>query len=79
MIEWRFTAEDAARIRFGFSPLSELVISLIVLRAPASHSLHLPWVRATRPLAAKLDLSELFALDRTRPSEQRSASRRITS
>src|SRR6266571_4406927 len=37
-------------------------MSLIVLRAPASHSLHLPWVRATRPLVATLDLSELFAL-----------------
>ncbi len=37
-------------------------MSLIVLRAPASHSLHLPWVRATRPLVSTLDLSELFAL-----------------
>jgi hypothetical protein len=36
--------------------------SLIVQRAPGSHSLHLPWVRATRPLVAHLDLSELFAL-----------------
>lgn len=62
MIEWKFTAEDVARVRFGFSPLSELVMSLIVLRAPASHSLHLPWARATGPLAANLDLSELFAL-----------------
>ncbi len=62
MIEWRFTPDDVARIRFAFSPLFELVMSLIVLRAPASHSLHLPWVRATRPLVATLDLSELFAL-----------------
>ena len=37
-------------------------MSLIVLRAPGSHALHLPWVRATRPLVAGLDLSELFAL-----------------
>ena len=62
MIEWRFTPDDVARIRFAFSPLFELVMSLIVLRAPASHSLHLPWVRATRPLVSTLDLSELFAL-----------------
>src|SRR5215510_11963645 len=62
VIEWDFTAGDVARIRFAFSPLFELVMSLIVLRAPASHALHLPWVRATRPLAAGLDLSELFAL-----------------
>jgi len=62
VIEWNFTPDDVARIRFAFSPLFEAVMSLIVLRAPASHSLHLPWVRATRPLVARLDLSELFAL-----------------
>jgi len=62
VIEWRFTPDDVARIRFAFSPLFEVVLSLMVLRAPASHSLHLPWVRATRPLLADLDLSELFAL-----------------
>src|SRR5579872_2483470 len=62
MIEWSFTPADVARIRFAFSPLAELVRSLIVLRAPARHSLHLPWVRATRPLVARLDLTELFAL-----------------
>jgi hypothetical protein len=62
VIEWRFTPDDVARIRFAFSPLVEAVMSLIVLRAPAAHSLHLPWVRATRPLVAHLDLSELFAL-----------------
>ena len=62
MIEWSFTPDDVARIRFAFSPLVEAVTSLIVLRAPGSHSLHLPWVRATRPLVAHLDLSELFAL-----------------
>lgn len=62
MIEWDFTADDVARVRFGFSPLFELVMSLIVLRAPGSHALHLPWVRGTRPLVAGLDLSELCAL-----------------
>ena len=62
MIRWRFTPDDVARIRFAFSPLNELVLSLIVLRAPARHSLHLPWVRATRPHLSDLDLSEVFAL-----------------
>lgn len=62
MIEWRFTPEDVARIRFAFSPLAELVRSLIVLRAPGRHPLHLPWVRAVRPLLADLDLTEVFAL-----------------
>jgi hypothetical protein len=62
VIEWRFTCEDVARVRFAFSPLFEVVMSLVVLRAPAAHALHLPWVRATRPLLAGLDLAELFAL-----------------
>jgi DNA-binding transcriptional ArsR family regulator len=62
LIEWRFTPDDVARIRLAFSPLGELVRSLIVLRAPARHSLHLPWVKATRPRLVDLDLSELFAL-----------------
>src|SRR5229473_7672156 len=62
VIEWIFTADDVSRVRFAFSPLFEAVMSLIVLRAPGSHSLHLPWVRATRPLVAGLALSELFGL-----------------
>jgi DNA-binding transcriptional ArsR family regulator len=62
MIEWSFTPADVARIRFAFSPLAELVRSLIVLRAPARHSLHRSWVRATRPRLAGIDLTELFAL-----------------
>lgn len=62
MIEWRLLPEDVARIRFAFSPLKELVFSMVALRAPAEHSLHLPWVRATRPLLADLDLAEVFAL-----------------
>ena len=62
MIEWRLTPEDVARIRFAYSPLSELVLSLIVVRAPARHALHLRWIRSARPLLADLDLSELFAL-----------------
>jgi len=62
VIEWRFTPDDVARIRFAFSALWELVLSLIVLRAPSQHALHLPWVRTVRPLLTDLDLSELFAL-----------------
>ncbi|HEV8567820.1 MAG TPA: helix-turn-helix domain-containing protein [Actinoplanes sp.] len=62
MIEWTFTPDDVARIRFAFSPLAELVRSLIVLRAPERHALHLPWVHAVRPRLTGLDLTELFAL-----------------
>jgi DNA-binding transcriptional ArsR family regulator len=62
VIEWRLSPDDVARIRFAFSPLLELVLSLIVLRAPARHSLHLPWIRQTRPRLVGLDLTDVFAL-----------------
>lgn len=62
MIEWRLLPEDVARMRFAFSPLLELAYSLVALRAPDEHALHLPWVRPTRTLVADLDLSELFAI-----------------
>jgi len=62
VIEWQFTPEDVARTRFAYSPLCELVLSLVVLRSPARHSLHLPWVRSVRPRLSDLDLTELFAL-----------------
>jgi DNA-binding transcriptional ArsR family regulator len=61
-VEWRFAADDLARLRFAFSPMWELVASLRVLRAPARHSVHLSWLRAVRPRLGSLDLSELFAL-----------------
>lgn len=62
MIEWRFTPGDVARIRLACSPVFELVLSLIVLRVPARHALHLRWVRWARPRLAGIDLSEVFAL-----------------
>ncbi|WP_239094520.1 ArsR/SmtB family transcription factor [Planotetraspora silvatica] len=61
-IEWRFAPDDLARLRFAFSPMWELVTSLRVLRAPARHSLHLPWLRVVLPRLRRVDLSELFAL-----------------
>lgn len=62
MITWRFTPDDVAQVRFAFSPLLELALSLIVLRTPARHPLHLPWIRSVRPRLTDLDLSELFAI-----------------
>jgi DNA-binding transcriptional ArsR family regulator len=62
MIEWRMRTEDVIRIRFAYSPLMELVLSLMALRAPREHSANLPWVRETRPLVAGLDLAEVYAL-----------------
>ncbi|GGO09627.1 transcriptional regulator [Microbispora rosea subsp. aerata] len=61
-VEWRFTPDDVARLRFAFSPIWELVASLRVLRAPSRHSLHLPWLRAVRPRLGEVDLTDLFAL-----------------
>lgn len=62
MIEWTLTTEDVARIQFAISPLWELVLSLVVLRAPGRHALHVPWVQWARPRLGRLDLRELFAL-----------------
>ncbi len=62
MIEWKLTPEDVARIRFAISPVLELVLSLVVLRAPARHSLHLPWIRWARSQLDDLKLEELLAL-----------------
>lgn len=62
VIEWLLTADDVARIRFAFSPLLETVLSLIVLRDPSHHALHLPWVRSARTRVTGSALSELFAL-----------------
>jgi hypothetical protein len=36
MIEWRMRTEDVIRIRFAYSPLMELVLSLMALRARSS-------------------------------------------
>jgi hypothetical protein len=48
--------------QFRVLPLWELMMSLVALRAPGEHSLHLPWIRSTRSLVADLDLSEVFAI-----------------
>jgi hypothetical protein len=44
-----FTSRDAARVRLGRSCLWEVLASVRVLREPANHSVHLPWVREVRP------------------------------
>ncbi|WUH96554.1 winged helix-turn-helix domain-containing protein [Spirillospora sp. NBC_00431] len=59
MIEFVFTPDDAARVRFAFSPLCEMVRSLRVLADPSGHALHLPWVHAVRPRLRGLDLGPL--------------------
>lgn len=47
-----FTSHDAARVRFSRSCLWEVLASVRVLREPANHSVHLPWVRQVRPRVA---------------------------
>ncbi|MET7711071.1 DUF5937 family protein [Streptomyces sp. NPDC005407] len=60
--EFDFAPGDLARLRFAFSPVSEAVASLRMLQDPGRHALHLPWIRAVRPLLGELDLELLFAL-----------------
>ena len=61
MLQLTFTAQDLSLTRFAFSPLWEVVASIRVLREPAAHALHLPWVKATRARLAEagLDLRPL--------------------
>ncbi|WP_067806958.1 ArsR/SmtB family transcription factor [Actinomadura formosensis] len=60
MIEFVFAPDDVARVRFAFSPLWEMVLSLRVLGDPSGHALHLPWVHAVRPRLRGLDLEPLL-------------------
>ncbi|MGI8334123.1 DUF5937 family protein [Actinomadura scrupuli] len=62
MIEFIFTPDDVARVRFAYSPLGELAYSVRVLADPSRHALHLPWVRAVRPRLRGLDIAPLLAL-----------------
>src|SRR5205823_9290352 len=62
VIELVVAPEDLARVRFARSPLDELVQSFLVLLGRKGVDLHRPWVTATRPRLAGLDLSLLEAL-----------------
>jgi len=54
--------EDLSALRFAFSPLTELVMSVKTLRDPTRHALHIPWVTRTRTVADTLDISILVGL-----------------
>ncbi|MCP2338555.1 ArsR/SmtB family transcription factor [Actinomadura rupiterrae] len=62
MIEFVFTPDDAARVRFAFSPVWEAVGALRVLADPSRRALHLPWLRAVQPRLEGLDLRLLRVL-----------------
>ena len=62
MIEYELAGNDLGEVRFAISPLNELVLSLRTLRDPGRFPLQLPWLRATAPARAGLDLELLGAL-----------------
>ncbi|SDK53553.1 Helix-turn-helix domain-containing protein [Glycomyces sambucus] len=64
MLRLTVSTRDVSQVRMAFSPLWEVVASLRALHAPASHAVHLPWVkRARRQIReAALDLEPLTAL-----------------
>ncbi|MGQ5633647.1 MULTISPECIES: ArsR family transcriptional regulator [unclassified Streptomyces] len=62
MISFRLGADDLADTRFAISPLSQLMESLRVLRAPALHPLHRGWRRTVLAALDPADLPLLSAL-----------------
>jgi DNA-binding transcriptional ArsR family regulator len=62
MLDLKFTAKDVARTRFAISPLWEVIAAIRVLKAPAEHPLHRPWVERVRPRLAGMDLRPLSEL-----------------
>lgn len=62
MIEYVFSLDDLARLRFAISPSWELAASLRALRDPASGAAHLPWLREVRDRLDGLDLRQVYAL-----------------
>jgi len=62
VIAYRFGPEDLGRVRFAISPLFEIAASLDVLRDPARHAMHAPWVATARERLAGIDLELLEAV-----------------
>ncbi|GAB3253896.1 ArsR/SmtB family transcription factor [Kineosporia babensis] len=62
VVRYALTGTALADVRFGISPLNELVLSLRSWREPGRYPLHLPWIRRTRPLHGQLDTEMLQAL-----------------
>ena len=57
MIEFVLDEADLVDVRFAVSPLSELTLSLRVLKDPARYPLHLPWARGIRDVDAEVLLA----------------------
>lgn len=57
MIEFVLGESDLVGVRFAVSPLSELTLSLRVLKDPAKYPMHLPWARQVRDVDAEVLLA----------------------
>ncbi|MGW6936701.1 DUF5937 family protein [Lentzea sp. NPDC054927] len=57
MIEFVLGESDLVDVRFAVSPLSELTLSLRVLKDPAKYPLHVPWARRIRDVDAEVLLA----------------------
>lgn len=64
MVEYVFSLDDLARVRFAISPPWERAMSLRVLYSPSSAGVHPDWVRAVRASSVleRLDLRPALAL-----------------
>jgi DNA-binding transcriptional ArsR family regulator len=62
MVRFELGVEDLASTRFGISPLTETVCSLVAVSDPSYHALHLPWVRSARRHLDGLDAPLLLSL-----------------
>lgn len=65
MIRLRFSVDDVSRVRFGFAPVREAVLSVRTLAAPErGAALHTPWARRVAPALRAADMELLTALVR---------------
>ena len=62
MVDMLFDIESISGVRFGVSPMFEMMLSVRALRDPAAAPLHLPWVEDARRLTADLELEPLLLL-----------------
>ena len=62
MVRFELGVEDLAITRFGISPLTETVCSVVAVSDPSWHTLHLPWLRGVRTELDPVDMSLLLSL-----------------
>jgi len=62
MVRFVLGVEDLARTRFGISPLTETVCSVVAVSDPSWHTLHLPWLRDVRRGLDRVDMGLLLSL-----------------